>query len=136
VGWARVFGHDDHAGIWHGTAASWTDLDPGFGLSRLLGTCGSAQVGWSHDPVHSVSAGIWFGTASSFVSLAPYLPAGYDESFATSVAFGNGLYYVGGYAFNHVTEMPEAFLWVGIPAPGSSALALLAAGLVVARRRR
>ncbi|MEX2218286.1 MAG: hypothetical protein WD749_05950, partial [Phycisphaerales bacterium] len=80
-------------------------------------------------------AGVWFGTPESFLSIHQYLPPGYFNSVATSVAVENGTLYVGGYAWNGASQQ-EAFLWTGpIPAPGAL-LPLAAAGVFAWRRRR
>jgi hypothetical protein len=136
VGVARTVEGEYDATIWFGDAASAIDVHPfpGFGGSRLLATTGSVQVGWSNVPGLSFPvAGMWFGTAASFVNLQDYLPPGYGSSVATSVTDYNGRIIVGGYAdgFNG----PEAFIWVGVPAPGPlTALAL--AGFLAPRRRQ
>ena len=100
----------------------------------MFATCGSAQVGKAFVGLPQGGAGIWFGTPDSFVSLAAYLPAGYVESTATSVAFDGQTYYVGGYATNVATNMHEAFLWVGVPEPAAGLVVL--AGMLGMRRRR
>ncbi len=135
VGYAEHAGQSQHAALWRGSAASYVDLNPpGAGLSFLYGTCGSAQVGYANLAGQDV-AGIWFGTPESFVSLAAFLPAGYYQSSATCVAEAGGVFYVGGYATNSVSHNDEAFLWVGVPGPGASALAFAAAGTLLRRRR-
>lgn len=125
----------DHAALWRGTAASFVDLNPpGAALSRLTATCGLAQVGVAN--IGGLNgAGIWFGTAASFVSLHQFLPAGYWQSVATSVAHDGVNFYIGGYANSVVTGQSEAFLWT-YPVPGPGAAALLAGAACVAGRRR
>lgn len=135
VGSVIYVGAGDHAALWRGSAASYVDLNPaGAALSVLNGTCGVAQVGYAN--LGGVNgAGVWFGTAASFLSIHQYLPPGYGQSVATSVAVENGILYVGGYAWNSASQQ-EAFLWTGpVPAPGSLAL-LAGAGILTARRRR
>jgi hypothetical protein len=124
------------AAVWSGTAESYVSLHrPEFGISKLLATCGSAQVGITGSGLTGIFAGIWFGTAESHVSLHEFLPAGqYFESYATSIAEANGVYYVGGYA-RRPGGGTEAVMWVGIPSPGTAGL-LAAAGLLATRRRR
>ncbi|MBL8765295.1 MAG: hypothetical protein JNM07_13605 [Phycisphaerae bacterium] len=134
VGSVSVIG--EHAAMWSGSAASWIDMNPpGAGVSMLNATCGSAQVGWAN--TGNPSAGIWFGTPDSFVSLHQFLPPGeYYQSIATGVSHVNGVYYVSGYALsNLIGHSDEAFVWIGVPAPGPGALAALAA-LRAGRRRR
>jgi hypothetical protein len=130
AGWAS-FGNSFHAGMWRGTPGSFTDMNPpGAILSEILATCGDAQVGWAafgfaHTP------GVWFGSAESFVPL-PIVP-GYFEFITTSIVFDGTQYRIGGYGVNN-SGYPEAFLWVGIPAPGAATA--LALGLALAARRR
>jgi hypothetical protein len=141
VGWFNPPGSlDMHAGLWSGTAQSLVDLHPfpGVGSSELRATDGSVQVGASQVPGGgSVGghAGVWFGTAASFVDLHAFLPPGYGWSVATSVYEANGLIYVGGLAGNSSPLHNEAFLWIGVPAPGAMAV-LLSFGCVAGRRRR
>lgn len=127
----------ERAAMWHGTAESFVDMSPpGYGLSKILATCDTAQVGYANPAGFAIQAGIWFGTPDSFMSLRPYLPAGYGISEATSVAFDGEYYYIGGWATNNTTHYEEAFLWVGVPAPGTVLPVLAAGALLVARRRR
>ena len=125
-----------HAALWSGTAASMIDLHPfpGFGSSQLLATDGAIQVGDSHVPGGGsfVHAGIWFGTAASFVDLHSFLPAGYSSSSATSVFQVGGVIYVGGVASNPLAGTSEAFMWINVPAPSTSALVF--AGMLLRRR--
>lgn len=63
----------DHACLWTGTAASWTDLDPtgtGYSPSRACGLAGSQQVGYRYAD-NQPHAGYWNGSASSWVDLNP-----------------------------------------------------------------
>ena len=136
VGYAGRIGQPDHAAMWHGTAKSYTDLNPSIaGLSTLYGTCGTAQVGYANTNLYGITAGIWFGTAESFTALSPFLPSGYGQSIATSVATDGARFYVGGYARNLMTNRDEAFLWIGVPAPGSAWM-LGALGILAAKRKR
>jgi hypothetical protein len=137
VGYAFPQTGSEHAALWRGTPESFVDLNPaGAGLSELRATCGSAQAGYANLVGLGVTAGFWFGTPESFVPLAPYLPPGYFQSTATSVALVNGEYYVGGYARSIATHQDEAFLWIGVPAPGAAANLFASFALAAARRRR
>lgn len=125
-----------HATLWTGTPESAIDLHPiGIqSMSRAYGTCGSAQVG--QVMYFTGNAVIWFGSAQSVVNLHDFLPSGqYFQSEARAVSFYNGQYYVAGTAWTTVGHVPEAWLWVGVPAP-ASALALVGLVLIVARRHR
>jgi hypothetical protein len=132
VGWTHAPGQNPQAAMWSGTAASYVDMNPpGAAVSKLLATCGSAQVGWA-STAEGFVGGIWFGSAASFVPLS----LGPDfQVKATSVAERNGTYYVGGYALDVVNGGTHAWMWVGVPAPGSASLLALA-GLLGGRRRR
>jgi hypothetical protein len=123
-----------HAALWHGTAQSFLDLNPpAYNYSELLATIGGVEVGYVYTGL--TYAGIWYGSASSFVNLGQFLPAGYHDSRATSIATDGTSYFVGGYAFGP-SGYPEAFLWTGpVPAPAGLTL-LLGAGLIAVRRRR
>lgn len=134
VYWSGV--SNGHAALWSGTPGSVIDLHPvqaGTGYSGLLATDGVHQVGGAS--IGSFAhAGIWSGTAASFVDLHALLPAGYGASAATSVEEYQGQTWVGGYVINGLGNR-EAFLWVGVPAPGTG-LGIVAAGVVGASRRR
>ena len=135
VGWARIPFQTEHAAMWHGSAASHIDMNPsGAGGSHLWATCGSAQVGDANIGA-GIVAGIWFGTPESFVNLAAFLPGQWDRTYATSIVQQDGLYYVGGYGYPAAGGGPEAFYWVGVPAPGTG-IGLLLGAPVLARRRR
>jgi hypothetical protein len=111
------------AALWSGSAASFVSLHrPEFGISELLATCGTAQAGITGSGLTGVFAGVWFGTPESHISLHASLPAGqFAESYATSIAELDGVYYVGGYA-RRPGGGTEAILWVGVPSPGAAAL--------------
>lgn len=133
VGWSGAPG--THAALWRGSAASFIDMNPpGAGVSLLNATCGSAQVGWANIGV--VSAGVWFGTPESFQPLHQYLPGGYRQSIATGVSVFNGTYYISGYANNNATGHDEAFVWIGVPTPGTVAAFSAAAAMSARRVRR
>jgi hypothetical protein len=137
VGLMLPTGPATHAALWPGFAPFAIDMHPfpgSTGSSAILGTDGFAQVGWSHVPGYSLPhAGIWFGTPESFIDLNAFLPPGYTTSIAHSVTFDNGVFTVAGSAGDGNTA--SAFIWVGVPAPSSSAL-LAAAGVWAGRRRR
>jgi hypothetical protein len=135
VNWGGGIGQ---VGYWSGTPESFVSLQPpNAAFVSIFGTCGTAQVGRAGLPVTGHSAVIWFGTAESMVNLAAYLPAGeYFQSSAHAVSFYNGQYYVAGYATNTVTRDNEAFLWIGVPAPGAGLTFMAGAGVLAFRRRR
>jgi hypothetical protein len=136
VGEVGPSGGGQRAAFWHGTAASYVDMTPpGAGTAMLNGTTPTAQVGAADLFSIGQTAGIWFGTPESFVPLAAYLPPGYSLSTATSVAELNGTYYVGGYALDS-NLLPEAFLWIGVPAPSSGLVLVACAGALATTRRR
>ena len=77
------FNNVNHAGLWHGTAASWVDLNPtGAASSNLVGFSDTQQVG-SATFSNATHAGRWNGTAGSWVDLNP---AGATGSVANAVA--------------------------------------------------
>lgn len=132
VGWAYPNGSGVfQAAMWHGSKESYINLAPPLtGFSRVNATCGSAQVGYVNN-----SAAVWFGTRESYQNLRQYLPAGYGESECTSVSVVDGTYYIGGYARESVTGTSQAFVWIGVPTPGTLA-AFSAAAVISARRVR
>lgn len=137
VGSARAATTFNHAALWHGTAQSFVDLDPGFGYSGALATIGGVQAGFANTTGGTIThAGLWFGSASSFLDLSQFLPAGYFDSVATSIATDGSSYFVGGYGTSPTTGYRDAFLWVGsVPSPPGLAL-LATAGLLAVRRHR
>jgi hypothetical protein len=138
VGYA-TFVSGSVAMLWRGTPQSAISLHPTglAGVSGLRATVGFAQAGWANTYQYGLTAGVWFGTAESFVPLAPFLPPGYSNSSATSIAELDGTLYVGGYAYRSGTLDREAFLWIGqIPSPGAAATLALAIVASAARRRR
>ncbi|MBX3378392.1 MAG: hypothetical protein KF678_15470 [Phycisphaeraceae bacterium] len=129
-------GGTTRAGMWFGTPESFRSLHPfSDGLSVANATCGSAQVGWMNS-VGLGSAGvravIWFGTAESVMDLSQFLPPGYGQSIATCVEERNGVFTVGGYVRYGTTD--QAFVWTGVPAPGTTMVLIPLAPLN--RRRR
>lgn len=135
VGWVERAGLSQRAAIWNGTAASFRDLHPPWsGTSYAYATCGSAQVGTCNVPgLGGLRACIWFGSSDSFLNLSQFLPPGYSDSAATCVEFVNGSYTIGGWALRISTNQPEAFIWKGVPAPGTMLVLSIAC---VPRRRR
>lgn len=129
------YGPIQHAAAWSGTAGSFIDLDPGVGagLSEANGVCESAAVGAYNAGGFAWTPCIWLGPNYQFQPLP--VPAGFFQAYATSVEFYQGRYYVGGYALPTLGSQTEAFLWVGVPAPGTFVMAL-AGALAMARRRR
>ncbi len=126
-----------HAALWPSLTPNVIDMHPfpGFGSSILLATNGVAQVGGSNVPGYSLMhAGVWFGTSQSFMDLHAFLPPGYSSSGADSITESNGVFIIGGAAANAATGASEAFVWVGVPAPGSTLA--LALGWTMLRRRR
>jgi hypothetical protein len=137
VGSASAFGGSDHAALWRGTPESFVDLNPpGAGYSGLTATCGTTQAGVADVAGIGGTAGVWFGTPESFIALEPFLPSGYAGSVATSIAEIDGRLFVGGHAVNLATQEYEAFLWIGVPAPGTGMAILGMICIAAARRRR
>jgi uncharacterized protein (TIGR03382 family) len=129
-------GQNPHAAMWSGSAASLADLNPPVASRSVLrATDGVVQVGeWNSIAGGLPRAGVWFGSAASFMDLSSFLPpAGYFQSVATGVYQANGQVYVSGWA-QAGGAGPEAFLWVGVPGPGTGSLLLL--GLLALSRRR
>lgn len=134
---ASTPGSPPRAGMWFGTPESFRSLHPfSDGLSVANATCGSAQVGWMNS-VGLGSAGvravIWFGTAESVMDLSQFLPPGYGQSIATCVEERNGVFTVGGYVRYGFTD--QAFVWIGVPGPGTL-VPLVGAGLLLAHPGR
>jgi hypothetical protein len=133
----NVPGSDSRAAMWFGTPESFRTMHPfATGLSAIGATCGSAQVGYMSSPEFGgggIRAAIWFGTAESVFDLSQFLPAGYGQSIATCVEERDGIFTVGGYV--RYGPVDQAFVWTGVPAP-SSAIVLVGAALLAARRRR
>ncbi len=105
VGEANFY-NQAHAGLWSGSAASFTDLTPAGTFSAILnGTSGNQQVGvvWPlNTPPH---AGLWTGSARSFVDL--HSAGAYaSEAYATSGSKQVGVTYVGSLS-------AHASLWSG-----------------------
>jgi hypothetical protein len=127
VGWP---GGATQVGYWSGTPDSFVSLQPAnMSNVQMFATCGSAQAG-----IAANHAAVWFGSASSIVNLATFLPAGqYFQSGAQGVGFSNGQYYVSGWATRSSDHVTEAWVWVGVPGPGS---AWVGAGVLALGRRR
>jgi hypothetical protein len=135
VGGAQA-GPFGRAAMWLGTPESFRTMHPfSTGESLLNATCGSAQVGWMNSSSFGggVRAAIWFGTAGSVHDLSQYLRPGHSQSVATCIEERNGIYTIGGYAMYDGVD--QAFVWIGVPAPGT-AVVMAGAGLVAIRRRR
>lgn len=132
VGWSRA--PVTRAAMWHGTAQSYIDMGPpGSGVSLINATCGSAQAGYANF-AGDVAAVVWFGSPTNFVRLDAFLPPGAGQSTATGISEVNGVFYISGYA-----RIPgggdQAYVWIGVPAPGTLA-AFVGAAVVSIRRRR
>jgi len=96
------------------------------------------QVVALFDEWGSSRAGLCRGTAESVEYLDAYLPVGYRNGVATSVATDGITTRVGGYADNNPGYF-EAIVWTHVvPEPGTFAAlaAALAAGLALLARRR
>jgi hypothetical protein len=133
-GGIQVGNANGRAALWHGTPASYVDLQPaGYSGSQCDGTNGDVQVGYAVSPTGN-HAGIWFGTAASFIDLHAFLPAGYTSSEALSASYDGGTLVIGGYGTNSGGQQ-DPFIWVAVPTP-SAAASLLFAGPLLARRRR
>ncbi len=93
----------NHAAMWSGSAASWSDLSPVNTFGEIAGSFGSQQVGTSNFG-NDTHAGIWSGTSASWLDLHP-----------ASTLFSVGLDTDGtqqvGYA--HVDGNTRASLWTG-----------------------
>jgi hypothetical protein len=131
-------GAPERAAMWFGTPESHRTMHPfPTGLSQIAATCGSAQVGYVNSANfgagQGVRAAIWFGTAESVLDLSQFLPAGHGTSIATCIEERNGVYTIGGYVRYGFED--QAFVWVGVPAPGT-AVVMAGAGLIAIRRRR
>jgi len=62
-----------HAALWSGTAASFTDLNPGPSFrSELSGMFGDQQVGHYESDTMNSHAALWRGTAQSMIDLNPF----------------------------------------------------------------
>ena len=98
-----------HAGVWSGTAASWTDLNPPAALASIAhATTGTAQAGYA-DFGAGFHAGWWSGTPGSWVDMHPPAAA---ASYAWGMAPGQQ---VGG-AAGVAGSFMHASLWAGTAA--------------------
>lgn len=99
------------ASLWSGTAASWVNLNPaGAFYSGAVAGVGLVQVGLAALGPNS-HASLWNCTPGSFVNLHSFLPPGFSYSAATCIATDGFTTFIGGYAFNTVTNRSEAILW-------------------------
>lgn len=129
-----VGGVDSDAALWPSVSSPFISLNPpGVTAATLYATCGTAQVGQAVTTDGGVAA-IWFGTADSFMPLNRLLPGNYIASGATSICESDGLFYVGGWAINAITDREEGFVWIGVPEP--AAPLFVCSILLVWRRRR
>jgi hypothetical protein len=107
VGAVQFSDGNDHAALWSGSAASYTDLSPqGTFRSTILATDGEHQVGaaWFGTPTNAVLRPVmWSGTASSAVDLSP--PDRGGVLYAMSGSMQGGASTLGG--------VPHATIWSG-----------------------
>ena len=93
--------------LWEGSADSWVDLTPSWGLSgHINGMDAHSQVGQATPGPNTYHAALWHGTAESAVNLNP---VGYWASEAYAVAGGVQV----GYADPDGTILSHAALWRG-----------------------
>ena len=106
-------GGDQHAILWHGSAAGAIDIHPaGFSNSLAVGISGASQVGYGYSSVaNGVHALLWNGTAASAVDRHP---AGFDGSRAYGVSAAGQV----GSAYGPSTNSGHghAILWTGTAA--------------------
>lgn len=116
------------AGIWSGTAGTWTSLNPaGATTSNIFGASPTSQVGQAFIDLED-HAGIWTGTASSFLSLHP-AGAFSSAAFAVSGSTQVGRVSFGGYNFIAALWNGTASSYVSLePAGSSSSIAYGVAG--------
>lgn len=111
VGWARQGaggGGNQHAALWTGSAATFTDLNPlGYYRSQSHGIDGDMQAGWAANLVdfHD-NAMIWRGSHDAFTNLHPIHLPEYVDSYC--LAAGGGIQ--AGYAYSGATH---ASMWAG-----------------------
>jgi hypothetical protein len=134
VGLAALASGGVHAALWRGTAESFVDLGPEGFASSLNATTGSIHAGELTEGVNPQAA-LSFGIPGEWLNLHQVLPAGYNQSEATSIFQDGETLYVGGWAGTDTGI--EAFIWVGtVPSPGAIPPALLGVLLGARRRRR
>ncbi|MBC8106972.1 MAG: hypothetical protein H7Z14_10315 [Anaerolineae bacterium] len=131
VGTGHLLG-SAHALLWTGSAASMVDLHPaGFNLSVASATNGTIQVGYGAKSGDSYRhALLWSGSASSVIDLSLLRPAGWRDSYATSIGPDGTIY---GMAID-AQGNTHAVIWTFVPEPASASAALLIA-LTVATAR-
>ena len=100
-----------HAVVWHGSAASFVDLNPAnTSFSTALGVSGAYQVGFALNTGTKAHAFLWNGTAASAIDLTP---AGVETAAATAVGGGQQVGYAeGGVLPNNY----HAVMWTGTAA--------------------
>jgi hypothetical protein len=118
AGWAMI-GGAQHAGLWHGSAASWTDLNPAGAVdSTAFAVWGGWQAGWI-DTSNGPRAGVWTGTAATWEELPlATSAAAYAGSYALGIWVDGYTISVVGYGVNAATNRNEALLWTK-PVPGA-----------------
>ena len=105
----------NHAGLWTGSGAAFSDLHPnGVASSSLANAHRGVQVGSAGGP------GIWFGSSDSFYPLAPYLPPEYASAIARDVYVADdGTITVAGSGYHSGNGRSEAIIWRSLPgSPG------------------
>ena len=105
---------DAHACIWHGTAASYIDLNPSFaGISQVNAVLGDVAVGLYRNPPpindQMDQACMWNGSSSKFLNLKDVLPSTFGSCQATSITAEPGGYAVAGWAYSNLQY--HAILW-------------------------
>jgi hypothetical protein len=101
------------AALWHGTAASYVNLNPPGGDAELYATTGSVHVG-DLGQGGLARAAVNFGTSNSWIGLHQFLPPQYGGFSRASVVYQDGpTIYVGGWADNNASGFTEAILWIG-----------------------
>jgi hypothetical protein len=130
--------------VWHGTAESAVFLTPtGYYMSAAAGTNGRQQVGsggFDYDPdidfPRTFHALVWAGSADSYIDLHSFLPAGFDNSYATGIDLvGN----IVGYAAGPLGSQTVIWRIQSTPEPGMLLMPLGVAtfwAYVVSRRLR
>jgi hypothetical protein len=131
-----------YALLWHGSSDSAVDLHPTqfseFSDSEAKDTNGTLQVGAARSlmpnriRVRYSHAVLWYSTAESAVDLHLLLPAGFASSEAYSINQEGTIY---GIAYDN-NQIPHAVMWMAVPEPATTALAISVLAISATRRRR